>query len=802
MSTTPAPVTEAPTVPAVSPAPVNSSPIRDDVRPGSCHSSPTTAVSASPAVTDSSPKNGHNSRCDAPPSNANDDRPTLKKVADFYGTPCEAGNKVPNADRQKPVAPEKPKDKHIEEFNAKNCNQTCPPDGTSFPAFPLASNNTTVSDKATNSLDGRNFPPMNHDLPAVKIGTESVDEKYSKNKRFKCTSPVKSRERDSHVSPKYDDKTKNNVAAECAKKSHPDRDDRHQFKELNLEQSLMKVKRMAQMEEESKYKDRKCSKSPIVCKEKRVSKSPSFVGENEVSKHQEEAKYKRRDVEDHMPPVVHEMGQQLIGGGPGGTMPKQSVPSPHDRSMGVYTPDSVTNSVHSVHGYGPYDMDASHLNIESPNSISSNDMNSSAGEPTRPPSTTLPMHEMYINPPQQATMFALQQLQQSHPIHGLPQIHGSSQPVTSHGKSQNSRKSQSSVNHHNHHRSKSVSHQHGNNLNNNALHRSTTPTVTNPHSPINTFVASTTSGGSSSSMAIHRSTPPTVNHQTQSRHHQISYSHSHHPVMAQSGFLGVSQMPSVSYPPNVPVTTVIQHRMTASEPPQTQQRLGSSPCSTSASGLYMHPTMHSVTPACSASSSPGACSGRLQNTQAAGVHQCSLSKLQQLTNGLDMLPPSHGGPMTPPSPINLTPPSSSHSPMTTPPMAHQVLQPNYKLMGNIASSSPVTLPCTTSSPSSSSNRSSRGSHHTSGSNSSVSRSGMSANMAINPMMRYGSSPYGYQVAGQSSASAQTLSYIANGASPFINQPQIRMMNMAAQNQYAQDPAQNSMYSPYYSSFMR
>ena len=54
-------------------------------------------------------------------------------------------------------------------------------------------------------------------------------------------------------------------------------------------------------------------------------------------------------------------------------------------SMGVYTPDSTTNSVHSIQGYSQNDFDVARLNIESPTSICSSEMPHS------------------VEPPQQAT---------------------------------------------------------------------------------------------------------------------------------------------------------------------------------------------------------------------------------------------------------------------------------------------------------------------------------------------------------------------------------------------------------------
>ncbi|XP_065219817.1 histone acetyltransferase KAT6A-like isoform X2 [Planococcus citri] len=708
---------------------------------------------------------------------------------------------------------------------------------------------------------------------------QTQSDKYSKSKRLKSTSPVKLKEKcidsmSSSLPPGHVIGGNGELPGSVRNNGRK-----------NLEQAVTKVKKMAHgADEEIKFKERsKCvgkdkksaTKAPLYSSNGVIDTSSPAEMAAAVSKMQEEMKYRamRRD-EEHMNAAAASVtnidsGQHFISGG---MMMKQPIPSPHgsDSRMGVYTPDSTTNSVHSVHGYGgQYDMDGAHLNIESPNSISSNDMNTSSGPEsiTRPPSTSLPsMHPMYFDQPQ---MFL--HLQQSHQVHGLSQLHAQGpMPMMSPHVSKSSSSSSSSqsrsknagsnVNHHHHHhRNKSVGGgaggggsqqpQHNNTANGNMSgnsihHRSTPPSIANPHSPINPgFVVggglnTTTPNNSVSPALTHRSTPPVVNHQpsAQSRHHQIptAYSHGHHAaVISQSGYLGVSQMPTGSYPPSVPVTTVIHNRMTASEPPpSSQQRLGSSPCSTSSpTGFYiqtpMHhsPHMHPATSICSTSPSsgpapPGCGSRSMQNTQPANPG--SLAKLQQLTNGLDVLPghcsSAGAGPMTPSSPINLTPPpsvSSSHVNMSTPPGTHHLTSQNYKLFAPGQNIPPPPSPSSSSTPGASTNapspapssasnyRSSRGGgggHHGSA-NSSAARSTMSANVAINPMMsRYSGSPYGYQMAGQPAPTAQTLSYITNGASSaFINQGQIpvRMgvMNVAAaQNQYGQDPTQNSMYS--------
>lgn len=66
---------------------------------------------------------------------------------------------------------------------------------------------------------------------------------------------------------------------------------------------------------------------------------------------------------------------------------KQSSSSDNISSMGVYTPDSTTNSVHSLH-YGQCELDVSHLGLESPTSISSDIASQNSVESTRPPSVS------------------------------------------------------------------------------------------------------------------------------------------------------------------------------------------------------------------------------------------------------------------------------------------------------------------------------------------------------------------------------------------------------------------------------
>lgn len=278
--------------------------------------------------------------------------------------------------------------------------------------------------------------------------------------------------------------------------------------------------------------------------------------------------------------------------------------------------------------------------------------------------------------------------------------------------------------------------------------------------------------------------------------------------------------------------------------PSPHQRLGPSPSSCAISGnnnFYIqgnvsHSTSHtpipvptptptpsatptlqinqSVTP--SAVGGAGSSAGNGGGQSNAG-QVCSLSKLQQLTNGLDMIQPCN----TPPSgSINLTPPPNHHPHNTmTPPPSHLVQQnrnlatPPSLLQSQMSalqypkyysSNMNVTPPIPSQNTGGRTARNTASApvqHMTAGT------SRVSPNVTISPNLM---SPYGslngYRMAAQQSG-ASVASYITNSAAAagFINNPaqlpvQMGVMNM--QSQY-QDPAalqraaqQNSMYSTY------
>lgn len=65
---------------------------------------------------------------------------------------------------------------------------------------------------------------------------------------------------------------------------------------------------------------------------------------------------------------------------------QHTSPSGDIQSIGVYTPDSTTNSVHSLHHYSQCDLDVAHLGLESPASIASDIASQNSVENVRPPS--------------------------------------------------------------------------------------------------------------------------------------------------------------------------------------------------------------------------------------------------------------------------------------------------------------------------------------------------------------------------------------------------------------------------------
>ncbi|XP_077268886.1 histone acetyltransferase enoki mushroom isoform X1 [Temnothorax americanus] len=446
---------------------------------------------------------------------------------------------------------------------------------------------------------------------------------------------------------------------------------------------------------------------------------------------------------------------------------KRTPPSQPDLpSMGVYTPDSTTNSVHSLH-YSQCDLDVSQLGLESPTSIASDLASQNSVErppsalPSIPPSVSVPISvpmqiatpvtsSVPVNMPQQVqyadcsmhtppahhpsihsmhqphTPQSLQQprtpqsiptqspqpLPQSHTPQPMPQSHTpqsiptqSPQPLPqSHTpqplpQSHTPQPMQLSLAQQAQSQSMAHSQSQQTQSQQQPAHQQQPQPQQQPQqtqqSQSHSKRGSQTTHRSRStqqSSRSHRATPPT-SHSTQTSQHSVATSHSS--TVAHTAHVAVppqyQQSPSMSVPPAVPHphshtphaahshnmavisqgnymavaagsqgfptqnTYVIQHRSGRSGAP--------TPCTT-ATNFYIQTSAmppHSHTPA----PTPLSVSGGSHQT----TNSCSLAKLQQLTNGLEMIPP------TPPPAMNLTPPPPIPHTMTPPQSSRQLPTP-------------------------------------------------------------------------------------------------------------------------------
>lgn len=444
---------------------------------------------------------------------------------------------------------------------------------------------------------------------------------------------------------------------------------------------------------------------------------------------------------------------------------KRTPPSQPDLpSMGVYTPDSTTNSVHSLH-YSQCDLDVSQLGLESPTSIASDLASQNSVE--RPPSAlpsipssvsvpisvsmqittpvtssvpinipqqvqytecsmpqhTPPAHHPSIHPmhqphtpqslqqprtPQSIPTQSPQPLPQSHTPQPLPQSHTpqsiptqSPQPLPqshtpqplpqshtpqpmqlslaqqaqnqsmAHSQSQQTQsqqqqqpahqQQQQSQSHSKRASGSQTTHRSRSTQQSSRSHRATPPTSS--HTQTSQHSAATSQTSHSSSTVAHTahvavppqyqqspsmSVPPAVPHP---HSHTPHVAHSHNMVIPQGNYMSVAAG-SQGFPTQN--AYVIQsHRGGRSAP---------TPCTT-ATNFYIQTSAippHSHTP------TPLSTSGGSHQT----TNSCSLAKLQQLTNGLEMIPPPQPPAMnlTPPPPIphTMTPPQTSRQ-LPTPP---------------------------------------------------------------------------------------------------------------------------------------
>ncbi|XP_060523220.1 histone acetyltransferase KAT6A-like isoform X2 [Cylas formicarius] len=522
---------------------------------------------------------------------------------------------------------------------------------------------------------------------------------------------------------------------------------------------------------------------------------------------------------------------------------KQTPPTPDIPSMGVYTPDSTTNSVHSLQ-YGQCDIDVAQLGLESPASISSDMASqnsaegvarpSSAMNPAAPPQTNYDctvQHNMQQNMQSQNITVPAS----SPGMNPTMQIQNSQQ-IAPNGKRQMQQQQQQQQ-----------------------RSRANTPSTKQQHN-----IRSTPPSGAGRqratppsghqhqiNMQASPSAPPQHQQQHQQQlqqhlHHQVAavhqgYAHhqlapappmhqhphhAHHSVISQANYIPVAStqaFPSQTNSTyvNVPMTTVIQHRMSAQQSgvsPLGHQKLAPSPSCAVTTGppsFYIQTNPHSHTHAPAVPTpSPSSLQGNNPGGAQPGNSSCSLAKLQQLTNGV--IPPSSCNTMTPP-PTAMTPPTH-HPHAMTPPPSHQMLPnqtvrtppsgipPNLQqqvlgyhkyyqanvnqLSGNVTPPIGQNL--------------GRSGGRTSTTNVAAmqhmqpSSSRVSPNVPLNPYVM-NNSLNGYRMAPQQTPGAVT-GYITNTAAGFINNAQIpmQMMNMAAQSQYQDQALQraqpNAMYT--------
>jgi histone acetyltransferase MYST4 len=536
---------------------------------------------------------------------------------------------------------------------------------------------------------------------------------------------------------------------------------------------------------------------------------------------------------------------------------KHTPPTPSSTdipSMGVYTPDSTTNSVHSLH-YGQCDLDVAQLGLESPASISSDMASQNSVEPVRPPSVLpvsaaqQPQTNYDCTVQHNLQQSGLQVQQNASVPASSPTVNAAPMQMPQQQNSSSKRQMQQPRN------------------------RSSTPSTNKQQSNMKLASPAQQHASVQQQQQQHqsrqRATPPTaqshqhmlasptqnqqVQHQMQQQHHAMHHqvamhqSYSHHPQLGASAMHQHPHHPhhsvinSGNYIPvavstqgfpaqgtstyvTVPMTTVIQHRMSAQQSlGATHQKLAPSPsCAvTTGTNFYIqanpHPHAHTPTPA----PTPVPTSTLQGNPGQTGNSSCSLAKLQQLTNGLDMMPPNSCSTMTPPpAAMTLSPPPTHHPHATmTPPPTHQMIQ-NQTVRNLAPSPSAIQsqvlgyhkyyqtnmnvnqLGGAVTPPIGQNLGRSRNSSNVAVQHMQTTSSRVSPNVAaLNPNVMY-NSLNGYRMAAQQTPGPVT-GYIANTAAGFINNAQIPMqmgvMNMA-QTQY-QDPTaiqraaqQNTMYT--------
>ncbi|CAH1136158.1 unnamed protein product [Ceutorhynchus assimilis] len=498
-------------------------------------------------------------------------------------------------------------------------------------------------------------------------------------------------------------------------------------------------------------------------------------------------------------------------------------------SMGVYTPDSATNSVHSL-PYAPCELDVSHMGLESPASISSDMTSQNSIDVVRPSSV--------VNQQPQTNYDCMQQqnLQSAQIPAASPGLNMQIQQQTTTKRQMQQQRSRSNSN-----TPSSKQHMRATPPAAQQQQQQNTPRqrATPPQHQHNNMQMSPSASNAAQHQvmqqqhqqqlqqhlhqqvaAVHQGYPQHLATSAMHQHH-----HGHHSVISQANYIpsattqgfAVAQNPSTYV--NVPMTTVIQHRMTQQGGISPHQNLAPSPsCAvTTGTSFYIqsnphHTHSHTTVP----TPSPNSLQANPPGQTASANSSCSLAKLQQMVSS-STIPPATCNTMTPP-PTSMTPPTH-HPHAMTPPPTHQTMIQNQRNL-----TPPSAIPSNlqqqvlgyhkyyqtnmnvnqlggTVTPPIGQNlaRSGRNSSNVTMQHMQTSSSRVSPNVSINPYVM-NNSLNGYRIAPQQAPSA-VAGYITNTPAGFINNqiPTMQMMNMAAQTQY-QDPAalqraqQNPMYT--------
>nr|WOK84103.1 acetyltransferase [Colaphellus bowringi] len=633
----------------------------------------------------------------------------------------------------------------------------------------------------------------------------------------------------------------------CEKEKHPSKSHRHSSQSTNNSSRLKEGTKYEGKEKHSSPRKEERNKSKIEqdsfgSKPPSCSFSSQSLGKpsnvtnptNSLEKNEIKSKTEIDQKLDNSPQMQHSVKQH------------PSTPSAPDiPSMGVYTPDSTTSSVLSLH-YGQCEMEAAPMSLESPASVSS-DMNSqNTVESARPPSAIAANQTPTQQTPQTnydcSVQHNMQQNLQSAAA-SSPNVNQTTMQITQPNQPLHHNPSSKRQVHQQRNRSNTPSSSKQHNIS-----RSTPPSTTQQVQQNRQRATPPCSSQQLQHMQANSTTQHTAMHQHHHNpqqlqphlHHQVAvhqgyqyqlgpsavhqhphHAH-HHTVISQGNYipLTVTTQAFPSQPASTcvnvsPMTTVIQHSMSSQQggisPLNTlgtsHQKLASSPsCAvTSGTNFYIQTNSHahSHTPGPASTPSPNQRGNPGQT--GSGNASCSLAKLQQLTNGLDMIAPACNT-MTPsPNAMTLTPPPSH--PHATPPPTHQMVQ--NQTVRNLTP--PSTIPTNLQQQvlgyhkyyQTNMNVNQLGGTVTPPIGQNLGRSGRNSTnvAAMQHMQTYNMNSY--PMASQQTPGAVT-GYITN--TPGFNQIPMQMMNMA-QTQY-QDPAalqraqQNTMYRAYINGIMQ